>query len=238
MSPERLIPEHVQIDGEGLVVDEEVLDLRSIEQIGVVGAGKAAGAMAVALERALGPEILAAKRVAGWVNVPADCVLPTSRVTLHPSRPAGVNEPRSEGVDGTRRILELVSSLRPHDLCFCLLTGGGSALLPAPLAEISLAEKIRLTQLMSAAGANIEQLNTVRSQLSAVKGGGLARACGAGRLVTLVISDVLGDRLDIIASGPTVESSTSAVDALSILRELGLAGDPSLASVVGYLEQK
>ena len=238
VSPERLIPEHVRVDGDWLVVGEEVVDLRAIERIAIVGAGKAAGSMAVALEQALGPHVLEAKRVAGCVNVPADCVLPTARVTLYAARPAGVNEPRPEGVEGTRRILELVRSLGPRDLCFCLLTGGGSALMPAPVAEISLAEKIRLTQLMSAAGANIEQMNTVRSPLSCVKGGGLARACGAGRLVTLLVSDVLGDRLDIIASGPTVESASSSAEALAILRDLKLAGDESLAGIVRYLRQK
>ena len=123
--------------------------------------------------------------------------------------------------EGTRRILEIVSSLGPDDVCFCLLTGGGSALLPAPVPEISLDDKIRLTRLISGAGANIEQLNIVRQNLSLVKGGGLARACRAGRLITLVISDVLGDPLDLIASGPTVQSGSTAADALGVLEELG-----------------
>ena len=152
----------------------------------------------------LGPVLLARYDVSGWVNVPADCVTPAQCVRLHAGRPAGVNEPRPEGVAGTRRILEIVSSLGPRDLCFCLLTGGGSALLPAPVPEISLSDKVRVTQLLSAAGANIEQLNTVRRHLSLVKGGGLARACGGGRLITLLISDVLGDPLEMIGSGPTV----------------------------------
>jgi hydroxypyruvate reductase len=236
--PERLIPEHVQVDGDWLFVNEEPIDLRQVERIAIVGAGKAAGAMAVALERVLSPRILVEKKVDGWVNVPADCVLSTERITIHAARPAGVNEPRPEGVEGTRRILELVRLLGPRDLCFCLLTGGGSALLPAPISEISLAEKIRLTQLMSAAGANIEQLNVVRSQLSLVKGGGLARACGAGRLISLLISDVLGDRLDIIASGPTVESRVTGADAVSILRALKLAGESSIEGVVRFLQQR
>ena len=149
----------------------------------------------------MGPRLLEEKQVSGWVNVPADCVVPTQRVHLHAARAAGVNEPSAEGVEGTRRILEIVSSLGPDDVCFCLLTGGGSALLPAPVPEISLDDKIRLTRLISGAGANIEQLNIVRQNLSLVKGGGLARACRAGRLITLVISDVLGDPLDLIALG-------------------------------------
>lgn len=238
VQPERLVPEHVCVDGDWLTIGDESIDLRPIERIAIVGAGKAAGAMAIALEGVLGPRLLTDKNVTGWVNVPADCVAPAARVTLHAARPAGVNEPRPEGVEGTRRILQIVSSLGPQDLCFCLLTGGGSALLPAPVPEISLAEKVRMIQLISAAGGNIEDLNIVRSQVSAVKGGGLARACRAGRLVTLVISDVLGDRLDIIASGATVESKATAADALAILEKLGLTSDASIAGVVQYLQKR
>ena len=167
------------------VVGDEILDLRSVRRIAIVGAGKASGAMAVALERVLGAQLLAEKQVTGWVNVPADCILPTRAVHLHAARPAGVNEPRPEGVEGTQRILEIVSSLGPEDVCFCLLSGGGSALLPAPAPGISLDDKIRVARVLSAAGANIDQLNTVRSQLSLVKAGGLARACRAGRLISL-----------------------------------------------------
>ncbi len=162
--PERLVPEHVQVDGNWLLIDDDTIDLAEVNRIAIVGAGKAAGAMAVALERVFGAELLAEKNVVGWVNVPADCVQPTQRVHLHAARPAGVNEPRPEGVEGTRKILKIVGELGPRDLCLCLLTGGGSALLPAPVPEISLDEKILLTRLMSAAGANIEQLNSVRMQ--------------------------------------------------------------------------
>ncbi len=236
--PERLIPEHVRVDGDWLAVGDELLNLHSIGRIAIVGAGKAAGAMAVALENALGPRLLEEKQVAGWVNVPADCVVPTQQVHLHAARAPGVNEPSVEGARGTRRILEIVSLLGPDDVCFCLLTGGGSALLPAPVREVSLDEKILVTRLISGAGANIEQLNIVRQNLSLVKGGGLARACRAGRLVTLVISDVLGDPLELIGSGPTVRSKSTAVDALSVLEELGIIGDASIATIVSYLRRR
>ncbi len=233
--PERLIPENVHLDGDWLAIGDEIVDLRSIGRIAIVGAGKAAGAMAVALEKVLGPELLEQKNVSGWVNVPADCVVPTKRVYLHAARAPGVNEPSTEGVAGTRKILELVSSLGPNDLCFCVLSGGGSALLPAPVPEISLADKIRLTRLVSAAGGNIEQLNTVRQNLSLVKGGGLARACRAGRLFTLVISDVLGDPLHLVASGPTVANWSTAADALAVLEGLGVIHEAAIAPVVQYL---
>jgi glycerate 2-kinase len=148
----------------------------------------------------------------------ADCLAPVAPpIRLHAARPAGINEPTTEGITGTDKILEIVSSLGPNDLCFCLLSGGGSALLPAPVPGVSLAEKQAITRELSAAGANIQELNTVRKQLSRVKGGGLARACRAGRLITLIISDVLGDPLDVIASGPTVPDTHTPADALAIL---------------------
>jgi hydroxypyruvate reductase len=235
--PSRLVPEHVRVDGHSLVMGDDAIDLRAVRRIAIVGAGKAAGAMAVALEQTIGSRLLAEKHVAGWVNVPADCVVPTERVTLHAARPAGVNEPRVEGVEGTRRILELVASLAADDLCFCLLSGGGSALLVAPPAGVTLADKIRVTQLLSAAGADIRQLNVVRRALSDVKGGGLARACRAGRLVSLVLSDVPGDPLEIIASAPTVQAAASPHEALRALEELRLADHPDLARVVRFLRQ-
>ncbi len=236
--PERLVPEHVRVDGDWLLIDDDAVDLYRIERIAIVGAGKAAGAMAVALETVLGSQRLAEKNVVGWVNVPADCVMPTQRVHLHSARPAGVNEPRPEGVEGTQRILQIAGSLKDQDLCICVFTGGGSALLTAPVPEISLAEMIQLTRALSAAGANIDQLNTVRSQVSDVKGGGFARACKAGRLVTLLISDVLGDPIDIIASGPTVPTKATPADALAVIEELGLSANASIANVVGYLRKR
>ncbi len=236
--PRRLISEQLRLDGHRLIVGDRTVDLRPVERIAIVGAGKAAGAMTVALESVLGPQLLAEKNVDGWVNVPADCIEPTQRVHLHPARAAGINEPSPQGVQGTRRILQIVSSLGPQDVCFCLLTGGGSALLPAPVPEISLDDMIRITRLLSGAGANIEQLNTVRQHLSLVKGGGLARACAAGRLISLVISDVLGDRLDMIASGPTNRSETTPFDALNVLEALNLTAEPTISSIVRYLQHR
>jgi hydroxypyruvate reductase len=237
VQPSRLVREHVAVEGDWLHLGEEVIDLRHVKRIAIVGAGKAAGAMAAALETVLGQSLLDENQVTGWVNVPEGCVVPTDRVHLHVGRPAGINEPRPEGVEGTQKILEIVSSLDPSDLCLCVLTGGGSALLPAPVAGISLDDKIRLTRLMSAAGANIEQLNTLRRRLSRIKGGGLARACRAGRLVSLIISDVLGDPLEVIASGPTVPNPRDTGDPLAVLADLHLLENAALSSVVSYLRQ-
>jgi hydroxypyruvate reductase len=109
--------------------------------------------------------------------------------------------------------------------------------LPAPIPGVSLDEKIQVTRLLSAAGANIEQLNVVRRPLSLIKGGGLARACRAGRLVSLIISDVLGDPLEAIASGPTVEVQAAPDDALQVLYDLRVAGEPAICKVVAKLRE-
>ncbi len=228
----------MRVDGGCLAVGDERMDLATLRRIVLVGAGKAAGAMAVAVERALGPRLLAEKHVGGWVNVPADCLVPTATVHLHAARPAGVNEPRPEGVAGTKQILELVSSLGHEDVCLCLLSGGGSALMPAPVSGISLEDKVRVARVLSAAGANIRELNTVRSNLSLIKGGGLARACRAGRLISLLISDVPGDPLDVIASGPTVAARSNPAAAIDVLRKLDLLDHPELQNVVAYFARQ
>ena len=236
--PDNLIPANVCVDDGTLQVGDDEIALREVERIIVVGAGKASGAMAVAIEQVLGPQLLESKRVGGWVNVPADCVVPTEVIHVHAARPPGVNEPRPEGVAGARQILEIVSSLGPQDLCLCLISGGGSALLPAPVPGVSLNDKIRIARVLSAAGATIVDLNTVRSQLSLMKGGGLAHACRAGRMISLIISDVLGDPLDMIASGPTMATNATTADALAVLERLGLNGHPELAAVEEYLCRK
>jgi hydroxypyruvate reductase len=232
-----LVENVLRVEGNCLWIEDEPVDLDSIGRIVVVGAGKAGAGMAAGFERALGPHLLAAKQVSGWINVPADCVRPLARIHLHAARPAGVNEPTEAGVAGAGEILRLVESLAPGDLCFVLLSGGGSALLPAPVAGISLADKLAVTRHLSAAGANITELNTVRKQLSRLKGGGLARTCRARRLFALIISDVLGDPLDIIASGPTVPDSSSPQQALEVLeRYSGRAVLP--AAVFEHLERQ
>ena len=216
---DRLVRDNVRVEGLNLMIGDEELPLADIHRIAVVGAGKAGASMAAGLEQALGPQLLKEKQVAGWINVPADCLRPLAHIHLHPARPAGVNEPAAAGVLGAQQILELVAGLDRDDLCLCLISGGGSALLPAPIAGISLEDKQAVTKFLSAAGANIRELNTVRKQLSRIKGGGLARACRAGRMIALVISDVMGDPLDVIASGPTAENSATPQDALRVLSQ-------------------
>ncbi len=218
---DRLVRDTMVVEGDTLRVGGECIDLRAVRHIEVVGAGKAGAGMAAGLEQALGLRLLAEKSLSGWLNVPADCVRPLSTIHLHAARPAGVNEPRPEGVVGSEEILRRVEALDANDLCIALISGGASALLPAPIEGVSLAEKLALTKHLSGAGANIAELNTVRKQISRIKGGGLLRACRAGRLIALVISDVLGDPLDIIASGPTVLDTGTPAMAMEIIDRYG-----------------
>ncbi|HEY1066550.1 MAG TPA: DUF4147 domain-containing protein, partial [Pirellulales bacterium] len=235
---ERLVREAIVVRDGVLHIGAESIDLAGVRRIEVVGAGKAGAGMAAGVEAALGADLLREKQVSGWLNVPADCVRSLSAIHLHPARPAGVNEPTEGGAAGTEEILRRVAALEENDLCLCLISGGGSALLPAPAAGLSIADKQRVIRFLSGAGATIQELNGVRKRLSRVKGGGLARACRAGRLIVLVISDVTGDPLDIIASGPTVVDSGDAREALAILDRFGArqAGVPE--SVFAVLEQR
>lgn len=235
--PQRLIPEWIARRRNALVIGDEAYDLAGVRRLIVVGAGKAGAAMAAALEQVLGDELCREKSLAGWVNVPTDCVMPLRHIHLHGARPAGSNEPTTAGVAGTEEIVRLVSQAKADDLVICLLSGGGSALMPLPEAGISLADKLTVTQALSAHGANIAELNTVRKQLSAVKGGKLAQACTARRLISLIISDVAGDPLDVIASGPTVPDLSTPADALAVLHKYAAQGAQFPAPVLTYLQR-
>ena len=237
VQPRRLIPSVLRVEGGTLWIGNEMLTLAEVERIVVVGGGKAGASMAVAVEQALGDAVCQSKHLSGWVNVPADAMTPAPRyVHLHAARPAGVNEPTVEGVFGAEEILRQVADLGPNDLCLCLISGGGSALLPVPARGVSLDDKLSLTRRLSAAGANIRQLNTVRKHLSRIKGGRLAAACRCGRLVSLIISDVIGDPLDLIASGPTVPDDSTATDALEVLEALDLRRLEIAPTAISHLE--
>ena len=221
VASDRLVRNVVSCDSRTLSVCGESFAVDSLARIIVLGTGKAGAGMASAIEAALGERLVDAK-VTGWVNVPADCVRPLRRIVLHAARPAGVNEPTEEGVFGTQRILELAHNAGPNDVVLVLISGGGSALSPAPIPGITLADKQAVTRFLMRSGASIQELNTVRKHLSLFKGGGLARAAEQARaVITLIISDVIGDPLDVIASGPTVEDTSTAADALAVLERFG-----------------
>lgn len=182
----------------------------------VLGAGKAGGAMAQAVE-------------ALW---PAEAPLSGLVVTRYghtPPRPDGLPQrievveaahpvPDAAGLDAAQRILALTQGLTEDDLVLCLISGGGSALLTLPCEGLTLEDKQRINRQLLESGAHIGEMNTVRKHLSRIKGGRLAAACAPARVVTLTISDVPGDDVSVIASGPTVADATTCADALDILR--------------------
>jgi hydroxypyruvate reductase/glycerate 2-kinase len=186
----------------------------------VVGGGKAGAGMAAGVEAALADHL---DRIHGVVNVPADCVRPLRAIRLHAARPAGTNQPTAEGVTGVRAMLDLVAGAGPDDVGLCLLSGGGSAILPAPAEGLTLEEKQEVTRLLHASGATIDEMNCVRKHLSRVKGGRLAQAFAGRPLLCLILSDVVGDPLDVIASGPTAADPTTFADALAVLERYGLS---------------
>jgi hydroxypyruvate reductase/glycerate 2-kinase len=185
----------------------------------VVGGGKAGAAMSAGVELALADRL---DRIEGVVNVPAEAVRPLQRIRLHAARTSSSNQPTSDGVVGTHEILQLVRGAGPDDVVLCLLSGGGSALLPAPVHGVFLEDKQELTRLLHACGATINEMNCVRKHLSEVKGGRLAQAFHGRALVSLIISDVIGDPLDVIASGPTAPDPTTFEDALAIINKYRL----------------
>lgn len=232
---QRLVEQALRRDGNCLFIGDETIRLEDVRRILVVGAGKAGAGMAAGVESALGDDVVGQK-LDGWVNVPADCVRTLKRIVLHPARPAGVNEPTADGVHGAHQILQRVAALGPDDLCLVLISGGGSALLPAPINGISLEEKLSVTRLLARSGATIQELNAVRTRLSRIKGGGLLRAMPAGRVFVLIISDVIGDPLDVIASGPTVVA-TGSIDPLAVLKQYAPRRDDVPDAVWRTLEQ-
>ena len=193
--------------------------LQAAPRILVLGAGKAGAAMSQAIESLLADRL---DRIEGWVNVPEGTGAGTRKIRLHPARPIGSNHPTAAGVEGAREILRLASSAGPEDVAMCLLSGGGSALLPAPADGITLEDKQAVTRLLHASGATIQEMNCVRKHLSSIKGGRLAEAFRGKAMVSLIISDVVGDPLDVIASGPTAPDPTTYADAWHILERFDL----------------
>ncbi len=211
--------------------------LRQAPRIWVLGAGKAGAAMAEAVERVLADQL---DRIAGVVNVPADAVpsptLPARKIRLNAARPAATNFPTVEGAAGAEEMLRLARNAGPNDIALCLLSGGGSALLPTPAEGISLADKLAVTKLLHQCGATINEMNAVRKHLSAIKGGRLAQSFAGKAIYSLIISDVIGDPLDVIASGPTASDPSTYGDAVAILDHFQLRAQAP-ASVLTHLEK-
>lgn len=191
----------------------------------VIGAGKASAAMARALEDHWpGPEPLS-----GLIVTRYGYAVPCQRIEIveaaHPV-------PDAAGLAAAERILAMVGNLTADDTVLCLISGGGSALLPLPLAGITLQDKQAVNRELLKSGASIGEMNCLRRHLSAIKGGRLAAACHPARVVSLLISDVPGDKPADIASGPTVGDATTCEDALAIVRRYGIALPPSVSAVL------
>ena len=228
--PQRCVRAAVQVEGDSLRVTdaESPYDLNRFTRICVVGAGKATPAMAVAVGDMLGDRI-----TCGAINTKyghADVRVHPRIATTECAHPI----PDEAGVRGTARMVRLLEQSAEDTLVICLFSGGGSALMPAPVTGISLAQKQETTQLLLACGATIDEINTIRKHLSLVKGGRTARLAAPATVISLVISDVIGDRLDTIASGPVYPDPTTYGDCLQIFTRFGLLEQVS-PNVLDYL---
>ena len=197
-------------------------------RVRVVGAGKASGAMAAAAEAVLGDAI-----ADGFVVVKDGYGAATRRVRMVE---AGHPVPDARGEAAARELRAVAEGAGPDDLLLVLVSGGGSALTPAPVPPITLADKQAMTRLLLAAGANINQLNAIRKHCSLLKGGQLARAAAPARVHALLLSDVIGDPLDVIASGPTAPDASTFGEALAILGRFDLL-ERAPASIVERLRR-
>ncbi len=206
-TPATVIDERVSLDGSELVVDGERYDLDDYEDVVVVGGGNAAATAVSALEDVLGDRI---DRGAVVTDNPAE---PERIEVLPGDHPV----PSERGVESTRQLLELATSAGPDDLVLALVTGGGSALMPAPAEGIDLDDLQATTEALLESGAAIGEINAVRKHCSDLKGGRLAAAAAPARTVGLVFSDVVGNRLDVVASGPLTPDETTFDDALKVL---------------------
>ena len=199
-----------------LVIGRYKFDLTEYRNIYVLGGGKASGLMAEAIEEILGDKI-----TSGIINVlkGTEKMVKTKKIKIngatHPI-------PGEEGVNSTKAMLEIARKAGKDDLIIALISGGGSALMPCPADPVTLEDKKTVTNLLLKCGATINEINVVRKHLSEFKGGQLAKTAYPATLVNLIISDVVGDPLDIIASGPTVPDSSTFQDAYNVLKKYNL----------------
>jgi hydroxypyruvate reductase len=228
VDPEEAIRRHLRIEADSLSIGDHRYGLNAFERILVVGAGKAVAPMAKSLEDLLGDRISA-----GMLVVKDGHGLPLKKIRI---QEAGHPVPDERGVTGTLGILKLLEGATKRDLVICLISGGGSALLIAPAEGISLADKQAATRNLLACGATIHEINTIRKHLSRAKGGLLARAAHPAATLSLILSDVVGDDLDVIASGPTVPDRSVFQNAIDILQRYEI-WDRTPASVRERLSQ-
>ncbi|RLI16451.1 glycerate kinase [Candidatus Bathyarchaeota archaeon] len=214
VDPKRIIKSRISLQNSVLKVNGYSFDLKRFKHVYVVGGGKASGSMAEALEQILSEHI-----TDGFINIPRGTKHKTKVIKLHEaSHPI----PDETGVKGTRRILEIAEKAGENDLVICLISGGGSSLMPLPRGDISIVDKKKITEALLKCGATINEINTVRKHISDFKGGWLAKKAYPATVLNLILSDVIGDPLDFIASGPTVPDSTTFHEAVKILKKYEL----------------
>jgi hydroxypyruvate reductase len=214
VNAEAAVSNACQIKGDQLHIQDTPFDLSAYTNIYVIGAGKASAGMAVALESLLGNRI-----TGGAIAVKYAHTRPLKHIDLIE---AGHPIPDDNGLKGAQRILELADQANEADLVICLLSGGGSALLPQPAASLAFSDKQAVIQALLDCGATINEINALRKHISAIKGGRLAGKVWPATLITLILSDVVGDKLDVIASGPTVPDSSTFADCLRIIESYHL----------------
>ncbi|MFO7574462.1 MAG: DUF4147 domain-containing protein [Bacteroidales bacterium] len=211
VNPVHLISQSVSVAGNLLKINNKTIDLSPIKNIFVIGFGKASASMAASIEQILGSRISG-----GHIVTKQGHSVPLQYVGI---TEAGHPIPDQAGVAGTAIINSIADSAEKDDLVICLISGGGSALLTDIPDGCSLIDLIKLNDCLLKAGTDIRELNTVRKHLSAVKGGWLAKRAFPAQIVSLILSDVTGDPLDVIASGPTVPDATTYNEALSVLKK-------------------
>ncbi len=224
VDPYNAVKRFVRVEDNSLILsvkDQTMvkLDFTKYDRISIVGGGKATAPMARAIENLLGDRIHQ-----GLINVKYGFTQP---LTITKITEANHPLPDQNGVKGTRKILDLLQSAGEKDLIFSLISGGGSALLPQPAGKISLSEKQELTSSLLACGASIDEINTVRKHISSSKGGQMARAAYPATTVNLMLSDVVGDKMDVIASGPFTPDSSTFKEVLEIFNKYELEDIPT-----------
>nr|HID12564.1 glycerate kinase [Anaerolineae bacterium] len=215
VEPAAAVRRYVCREGDALIVTDRRYDLRDYERVFVVGGGKAAVPMAAAIADILGDRLTAGVVVTKYGHaVGTRLARAQSPIELIE---AGHPVPDENSVRGAQAVASLARQATDRDLVVCLISGGGSALLTLPVPGLNLADLQALTDALLRSGATVQELNTVRKHWSRIKGGHLARLAAPATLVTLVLSDVVGDPLDVIASGPTVPDPTTVADAQAVL---------------------
>jgi len=210
VKPDNLIKRYISINQNTLQIEEITFDLSIIKNIYVVGAGKASAAMAQAIESILGSRI-----TAGHIITKYNHSVPLKFIEI---TEAGHPVPDENGIKGTEHIISIVNRAEKDDLVICLISGGGSALLADVPEGCTLEDVKTVNSILLKTGANITEMNCIRKHLSKVKGGLLAKAASPARIVSLILSDVIGDPIDVIASGPTTPDPTTFADAISIIK--------------------